>query len=830
MLKKFFSIYFLFLSFSFSQIFDHEPDERKRNYDVQSISIEVKIEVKQKTVDGRVTALIKSLTDGLTGFSVDAVGMNIKSVKGWVLSATDDPEQAIQFNDIKYEYDGEKILIYPDVPVKKGYPFMYEVEYSVTNPEKGMYFIGPSEIFPDKPYQVWTQGEGEDNRYWFPCYDYPNDMASTELIVTVDSLYETLSNGRLEKKRRNPDGTVTWQWVQEKPHVSYLVILAVGNWDKIEESFDRIPVISYVPPGKLEWGKRSYRHTVDILRFFSEYIGYQYPWDKFSQVAVEDFIFGGMENTGAVVLFSGSVYDEFTEPDYDATGLVAHEIAHQWWGNIVTCRNWSELWLNESFATYFQALYFEYLYGKDEFDYDIFRNGQAAMWTDSNVSRKPIYSNEGHASNTYGKGSVVLNMLRYFVGDDNFKKFLNNYIKRNEHKPVSTTDLIDALHFTLDGQNYIRDISSIPGDWRWFFEEWIYKAGQPEYKVTYKYDEETKYLILEVRQIQRLDSSSVFKTPVQVRIITSSSSTEMTVKSSDKPEIYKIKIDSKPLSVIFNPGNKVLCKLYFSKPKEDWLYQLSNSPAAIDRITAIMGLRDFINDDDVIAALFNLAARDKFWGVRYEAVQMLGNSDKIFNDNRYLDYLNMENDSRVKRAYVNSLGNIFENKRNLVKDERRFQNLMKSLIDNERSYYLRADAITAISKLLPQDKIFVTLKPYLEMDSHTEVIRRAVLGALTKSDSPEVKNVLLKYGERGSTARVRNTAISAMVKYIHDRDVINFLNRKIIENVRSTQNVILGLMEKSLNPEFRSVLNEMILNSKDRYFKRKLQKVLDKLE
>ncbi|MCX7878026.1 MAG: M1 family aminopeptidase [Ignavibacteria bacterium] len=825
MFKKLTVFLFIFVSLSFSQIFDHQPDERNRVYDVQNISIEVRLDLKAKKVEGKVTTLIKSITENLESFKVDAVGMNVKSVKGWIFSATDNQQEALDFEDMRYEYDGQEITIFPGKAIKNGFPYMYEIEYTVINPEKGMYFIGPSETFPDKPYQVWTQGEGEDNRYWFPCYDYPNDMAATEVIVTVDSIYETLSNGRLEKKRRNSDGTITWQWVQEKPHVSYLVMLAVGNWDKIEESWDGIPVISYVPPGKSEWGKRSYRHTVDIIEFFSEYIGYRYPWEKFSQVVVEDFIYGGMENTGAVVLFSGSVYDEFTEPDYDATGLVAHEIAHHWWGNVVTCRNWSEIWLNESFATYFQALYFEYLYGKDEFDYGIYRNGQGAIWTDSAVSRKPVYSNEGHSANTYGKGSVVLNMLRYLIGDDNFRNFINAYIVRNEHKPVSTGDLIDALHYVMDGQNKITQ--KMPASWKWFFDEWIYRAGQPEYKVKYEYN--NNELIVEVHQIQRLDSSSVFRTPVPVTIITSTGKQDILLESSEKTSVHKFKLSSKPLSVIFNKGNKVLCKLYFSKPKSDWLYQLKNSPDAIDRITAITGLKDFLNDDEIINALFETARNDKFWGVRTEAVQTLGKSDKILNNERYIEYFEKENDSRVRRAYINFLGNIFENKRTLLKRPEIWESFLKNIIETEESYYTVADAITALSKLLPPERIYETIITYINRDSHTDIIRRSVIQALDRSNSPEVLKVLLKYGDMGSTARVRNTAISLLRKYLNNSEVERFLINKIKENTRSTQRIILDLIEESGNQIYKNVLNELISVSKDKHFRKKVEEVLKKL-
>ena len=221
------------------------------------------------------------------------MGMNIKSVKGWALAQTDNPELAEQFEDIKYEYDKKEITIHPNGSIAKGFLYKYQVEYSVTDPEKGLYFIQPTPEFPNKRYEVWSQGEGEDNRYWFPCYDYPNDKATTEVIVTVDRKYETLSNGELVDKNENPDGSVTWHWSMKKPHSSYLVMLAVGNYDIIEGQYLDIPSYSYVPAGEKDKAVKSFDFTPDVIKFFSEFTGYKYAWGRFSQIVVQDFIYGG---------------------------------------------------------------------------------------------------------------------------------------------------------------------------------------------------------------------------------------------------------------------------------------------------------------------------------------------------------------------------------------------------------------------------------------------------------------------------------------------------------------------------------------------------------
>ncbi|NOS85136.1 MAG: M1 family metallopeptidase [Ignavibacteria bacterium] len=801
-------------------MFGQEPSERQSNYDVKHILLNIEVDPESKTVKGEMQSFIVPTLNNFSEFEIDAVGMEKISVVRYASRKTDIRNDAL-FGGVTFEYDKKKLKIRLDKSLNQGDTIIYGVFYTVTNPEKGLYFISPTPTFPSKRYEVWSQGEGEDNRYWFPCYDYPNDKATTEIYVTVSNKYQTISNGVLKNKFDKLNYT-TWHWVNDKPHSSYLVMLGIGNWDIISTSWDGIPVISYVPPGKKQWGENAYEQTADIVKFFSEYIGYRYPWHEFRQVAVQDFIYGGMENTGAVVLFEGSVYDEKTEPDYNATNLVAHELAHQWWGDVLTCKNWNEIWLNESFATYYQCLYTEHLLGKDEFDYNIFRNGNDAIKVDS-TTRKPIYIREGLTTNTYDKGSVVLNMLRYLVGDEKFRKTMNIFITKNEFKPVVTKDLSDALHAALD--NPLLD--QMPANMNWFFNEWIYNAGQPEFKVDYTYDESTKEITLNAKQVQRMDSSSVFKTPVPIEIITETGKQNVTMETSDEMKTYKIKVDSKPLNINFNKGNKVLCKLYFTKPKSDWLYQLNNSFDVIDRLTALNGLKDFINDDDAVDAIKSKMRNDSFWGVRCEAIKVLSASKNKAVTEVYMKNMIDEPDSRIRRTYLLQLGTLLNNHPEEKENTAVLQYFLTNLIANETSYYSAADAVTALSDILEADKIYDAVIPYIEMDSHVDIIRRNVLTALAKSKDPRAKDVFLKYGETGSTARVRNIAINGLDAYLNDPKVIEFLNSKLFNTPRSTQGMVLGLLEKVKDLSSKPFLEELLNSTNDIRFRERIKKLMD---
>jgi aminopeptidase N len=805
-------------------MFGQEPLERERTYDVENIKIEVKLDLEKKTLDGKVTTFIHSLVDGLSSFKVDAAGMNIKSVKGWVLYHTDNPELAEQFEDIKYTYDNKEITITPSHSIAKNYPYKYQVNYSVTDPEKGMYFISPDSVSPSKPPQVWTQGEGEDNRFWLPCYDYPNDKAETETYITVDKKYLTLSNGSLIDVKENSDGTKTWHWKLNHPHSSYLIMIAAGEFDILQDSWNNIPVYSYVPIGSKEEAEKSFNLTADMVRFFSEYIGFTYPWERYSQIVVKDFVYGGMENTSVTVLTEGSIYDDRTPPDYTAVGLVAHELAHQWWGDVVTCRNWSEMWLNESFATYFEALYRENKFGRDEFDYEIYRNGQNAIEADTST-RRPIYTRRGLTVNTYDKGSVVLNMLRYLMGDKDFTKAMNIYITKNEFGNVVTGDLIHAVNEVYNDPL----LDQVPRDYSWFFNEWIYKAGQPEYKASYTYDETKNQVFLTVNQIQKEDSlTSIFKTPVPVEVITENSKQNYQVYCESEPKTYTFSLSSKLESVIFNKGNKVLCKLYFSKPKEDWLWQLNDSEDAIDRVTAVNGLKDFVNDNDVINDLAKTINSDKFWGVRHDAASLLAYSNQQGVSSILMDSYGKEPDSRVRRSILLALGELKKKCPDCIETETLTDFIISSL-NNEQSYYAIADGITSLTYFEPKDKLYELVSPFAEMESANEIIKRSVAGALDSSNDPRSIDILLENAVKGKYPRQRVAAINALEDFVSEQKVVDALNNIVFAKNRWVKLNVLSALEKASNKSSKPYLEKLISLTKDESLKEIIKKILDKL-
>ncbi|MHC4923839.1 MAG: M1 family metallopeptidase, partial [Planctomycetota bacterium] len=312
---------------------------RDRVVDVQHIKLEVALDFRNKAISGTATHTVKPILDGLTSIDFDCVELEVSKVRA-------KGQRGVKFTQT------DDILT---VTFARGLPAGRSVDIAITykgTPRRGLYYCGPDEHYPDKAVEAWTQGQDEDSRHWYPCYDYPNQKATTEVIATAPEHMTVLSNGRLVKKRVNKARkTKTWYWKQAIPHVTYLVTLVAGVYEEWKSSWRGVPMTVFAPPGRLADAKRACAKTGRMMTFFSKQIGERYPYEKYDQVFVQDFIFGGMENTTATTLTDTALLDKKSFVDVKMDSLVAHELAHQWWGDLVTCRDWSHGWLNEGFAT-----------------------------------------------------------------------------------------------------------------------------------------------------------------------------------------------------------------------------------------------------------------------------------------------------------------------------------------------------------------------------------------------------------------------------------------------------------------------------------------------
>ena len=711
---------------------DKAPSQRTRDreVDIHHIKIEVIVDLEEETVSGNVTHSLSAFNSSLTGFTLDAEDMDIRRVR-------------LNGKDISFDHNGDKVYLTLNKPIGWEDTVKVRLDYTA-HPRRGTFFVKPDSIYPDKPWQAWTQGEDTDNHHWVPIYDYPNDKATFETILTVDKKFQAISNGELLSVKDNKNGTHTWHWKENYPMVAYLISYVVGEFEKVEDSYNGIPVNYWVYDENKHEAMRSFGLTPDMMKYFGKVTGVEYPYEKYDQIIVDDFMFGGMENITLTHNTDRTMFDEFAAPDVSSDGLVAHELAHQWYGDMLTTRNWAHAWLNEGFATFFSRKYREHKFGFDEGEYIRFGeiNGyfkSNKKWRRSTVQHNFYESMDVFDGHIYAKGSLILNMLQDYLGDDAFWRFIQYYTKENQFKNVETPDLKKAIEETT-GQNM-----------DWFFKQWVYEPGFPEYEVTWKYNQRNKSVKLIVKQIQK--KPNIFKMPIQIRV-----DDELhTVWIEDKEMVYEVPVDKRPKMVIFNAGSRIPCKLKFNKSISEWILQLEKGPHILDRIAAAQELSTKKGRRIVETALLNTAKNDSFWGVRKEAV----NAFAKLKSKKYaveLMALAEGQDNRVRRAIWNALKN--------YKNDESVSIFLQDVISTDDKYYSIADAFKALV-VVDTAAAGLRVDALLEVDSHTDIIRKSAItyfGSVVTDKNYDRLKKLVAYG--GTTWDARPEAVKQLEKYV----------------------------------------------------------------
>lgn len=818
-MKIFFIIPFTFLYFELSAQNNIPLPERKSDFDVLNIDINLDLDVKGKFLSGIVTSEITPLVNDLEIIELDAAALNINSIE----------DQS--GNILQYKYTDNKLKINTGKKYSMGETLKVSVNYTCS-PQRGLYFIYPSELNPSMPFQVWTQGEDENNRYWLPIYDYPNDKATVSLKVTVDDNFKTLSIGELISSENNIETNKrTDHWVMNKPVSSYLIMLAAGEFNILEKMYGNIPIQSYTDQNiDISDAEYTFRNVPAMMELYDEIFQYKYPWNKYAQVVVEDFMHGGMENVTATVLNKNLIYNSTVENEYGTEGTISHELGHQWWGDLITCRSWSEIWLNESFATYSDILWDEKVFGKDEYDYNIVLYGDAALKFDSVSGRYPVWAGYGrYTTNVYYKGAVILNTFKYILGDKFFPS-LGTFLKDNEFKEVETEDLINSINKTT-GKNY-----------KWMFDQWIWKAGQPEFVVSYDFDKNKNELALKVKQIQKEDSlTPVFKMPIEVRVKEQNKDEVHKIEITEREQTFRLLCSSSPEFVVFDYGNNILDKLYFEKPFDDWKNQLLQSENAVDRIMALRGLERFLKPDmsetagkpaitidqsETLNLFESSLNNDKYWGVRFEAAKILGNNPVInINFDILKNSYDIQTNSKVKRQILKSIGSL----ENISNSE-----FIIEKIKNEKNDYIVADGISSLAICMDKKDIPEFVIPYAERNSHRDVIKRSVIRALDSANIDgtdlQIKNALMDIAfGKDTEGRLRTAALNSLAKYARDSDVKDSALKYRDYNFIFVKNSMLNLLalsgDKSLIPILNNELTKCTNPSIRKYYETAIAKL-----
>lgn len=749
---------------------------RSRDFDQKHVRLELKFDWDRQEIDGRAIHTVTPFKP-LSRIEFDAVDMHIGDVR-----LADGEQQT----DLKYELRGGKLSITLGRTVRPDETIRLIVGYRVTKPTSGAHFVVPDEQEPNQPKMVWTQSEPEYARYWFPCFDHPTDRLTSEIAATVPDRFMVLSNGVLKEKKENGDGTLTWHWVQEQSHVTYLMSVVAGEFEAYEQEWEGVPIVSYVPKGRLADAARSFEKTPKMMAFFSERFGYRYPWPKYAQICVDEYAWGGMEHTSATTLNVNTLHDERAHLDTSSDGLVAHELVHQWYGDLLTCKDWGELWLNEGFATYLTTVWTEHDLGFDEAVWKRYQEAESYLKEDKDRYRRSIVNYHYNTPNrmfdrhSYPKAGRVLHMLRFVLGDELFWKAIRHYTKRHEFDTVETAQFRVAIEeATGQGLN-------------WFFDQWVHHGGHPEYEVRHSWDEEKKSLTLPVKQVHSVDDvTPLFRMPIEIEMVTPGETVSRRITVSKADETFHFTLDERPSRVCFDPNDWVLKKLDFEKPKEEWLDQLAHDEHMICRVRAAQGLAQFTKHHDVRDALAGAIRNDKFWAVRKEAVTALGKFSGDDARKVLLEAAKSDAKSFVRREAVKALGKFSH-------DETR--QTLREVIKSDPSYETVAEALRVLVKV-DRDHCKPDLLAALDRDSHKHVILRAAADGLAGLKDEESVPKLRAMLDAPSAPDRRAAVMKALAKLkADDPEVIELLGRQLDDARREVRTAACEALGAGGNP------------------------------
>jgi aminopeptidase N len=708
---------------------------RSHNFDVQHMVLRISFDWEKEMVLGEATLRVKPFVNGLKIIELDAAKFDVKSVK---LSNN---------NNLKYEVDPEKITITLDREYKASEVVSFTVKYSA-QPKTGMTFVKPTKADPKRPYQIWSQGESQSNHEWFPCYDAPNDRATCETIVTVDSKYQVISNGELvDVKEDKAQNTKTYHWKMDYPFSSYLVSLVVGEFAELKQEANGIPIYHYVYKDQLDNAKVSFSTVPEMIKFYSAKLDQPYPYKKYAEIMAYEFP-GGMENITATTMSDSSVRDKRALIDNNDS-LSAHELAHQWFGDLITCRDWSELWLNEGFANFMDATWLGHAYGEEEYLRDMLEAQGAVLGRYKQGSHRPISTKRFYQpddlfdENSYARPQIIINLLKHLLGEDAFWHSIQHYIKVNRNRGlVTTTDLSHAIE-DVTGQNL-----------DWFFDQWIYKLGQPELEITSQYDETKKQLKLIVKQTQKNDPKrpwfevpEAYRLPVDVAITTSNGTKIQQVTITQIEETLTFPCEERPLIVNFDRGNYILKTVKFARTSDELVYQLRKDDDVTGRIRAAAELKATVYEP-AVNALIAAIKEDKSSLVRLQAVDSLADNKSDVVRNALVDALN-DNEWHVRQRAVVALGQ-FKDK-NLLP-------VFQKVLEKDPSYKTVGAAARAVGLIASAEGTDVLLE-LAKQPSWQNSLTVYALAALGDSQDPRILDLALKYAAPGNERQVRTEAI-----------------------------------------------------------------------
>jgi aminopeptidase N len=650
-----------------------------------------------------------------------------------------------------FEHDGRTLWVDLGGVKKRGESVRLSLDFDTRSPRAGFYFIQPDADHPDRPRHAWTQGQDEDSRFWFPCHDSPNHKLRMHVIATVGEGMVALSNGALRDIHAGAQpGTRIFDWQLSRPIPTYLLTLVIGPFVEVRQREEPLPISFWVLPGREEDGHRSFGRTPQMVDYYERLLGVPFPFEKYSQVAVGEFVFGGMENASMTTQTDLTLHDARAHLDFSSEPLVSHELAHQWFGDLVTCRTWSHGWLNEGFATYMEELWREETETADEFDYARIQAQRVYLGEDEGRYRRTIVTRKYREpidvfdAHLYEKGGAVLHMLRRTLGDSSFFGGIGSYLMAHADHNVETPDLRRALE-EFAGVDLGR-----------FFSQWVEEGrGHPEVKIGGSWDGDTRQWTLTLEQTQDLEFAPLFALQVVViAVLADGTKVEKLLKFEQKSQQYLIDLTAAPKMVLVDPRGDLLWTTEWNLPEPMLRSILTDAPHAIARMHAAhaLGKRGTVSHVEVLGkALSN----DPAWCVQLELARALGKVGStqalaILADAAHLTH------PKARRAVRAALGQYQTDKAGQV--------LAELTRRGDASYLVEAETAISLGKTR-SPLAYETLVGALDRDAWNETIRVGVLDALAALQDVRALEVIPQYLARHQHTLLRCAAVRSLCAF-----------------------------------------------------------------
>ena len=715
-----------------------------RHYNILHLEVNWNVDLKGEHVSAVSKLRIESIVPDLRRIFLHAMELDISSI-------TDSKGNSLKFEMMP---DEQAMSIDLEHALAEGESDELSFTYAIDHPRAGLFFTNSCPEFPEVETSAWTQMQDDYARYCVPVYDSPSHKFPTETILTVPKGFFAMSNGYLKSRKENEDGTETFHWVQEQPIPAYLMTVAISEYVEYKKDLDGVEVSYYVHK---KWDRdtvyRSFGKTPEMVKFYEAKLGVKFPWAKYAQVTAANFTIGGMENASATTQTDATLHDERTHLDFDSDGLVSHELAHSWGGDLVTCRTWSHGWLNEGWASQMQNEWKRHDKGDEEYLYDQFGKQQTYFDEDKNKYRRPIVKNEWERgsdvfdAHLYPGAAWRYYMLKHLVGEDRWWKILGEWMARFSFKSVYTHDL-ESLFTEMTGEDY-----------GWFFDQWLYKAGYPECKIKVSYDKKLNLLRVRIEQTQKSDDGmtpEAFRFPLTVEFVSESGlRTRHTMQVSERVHEFYYPLQNKPVQVVIDPDYTVLMQWEIDKPESVWIEQLKNGSNTIQKIKAAEALGKKATPKSV-ETLGRSLLEETFWGTQVEIAKTLGSLKSEPALDWLLKAVELKN-TKARTAVATALGQFYKN-------DRAFHAL-KNLLGDTESHFVVAAAATSIGKT-QHDSSFEELSEFLKScpRSWHDIIEIGCLEGIVATEKEEAIERVKKYLELGTSDWIRRMVPNMLAK------------------------------------------------------------------